>query len=171
MKILSIATAIVRPNFSTNYPSQIVWTVFRVIAGLFMIHNGLDKLGNIEGFAIAYVQYLGLPFPIFLSYCAAFTELIAGPLVALGLFTRPAALGLVFTMSVAMYHHITVGGLSVNAVELPGLYAAAYLFFLANGAGLFSLDSLIYGWLGSKSSDMQEKIESSVAEKEVVLNK
>ncbi len=168
MNLISIATAILRPNFSTNYVSQIAWTIFRVVAGVFMIHNGLDKLGNIEGFAIAYVQYIGLPFPIFFSYCAAFTELLAGPLVALGLFTRPAAFGLLFTMSVAMYHHIKLAGLSVTSIELAGLYAACYLFLVANGPGLFSLDAIIHGWLSSKSSSMPESVGSQA---EVALNK
>ena len=171
MNILSVATAIFRPNFSTNYVSQIAWTVFRIVAGVFMIHNGLDKLGNIEGFAIAYVQYIGLPFPIFFSYCAAFTELIAGPLVALGLFTRPASFLLLFTMSVAMYHHIKLAGLSVTSIELAGLYASCYLFFVVNGPGLFSVDSLVYGWLSSKSNNMQDKVESGATEREVALNK
>jgi len=168
MNLISIATAILRPNFSTNYISQIAWTVFRLVAGLFMIHNGLDKLGNIQGFAIAYVEYIGLPFPIFFSYCAAFTELLAGPLVALGLFTRPAAFGLLFTMSVAMYHHIKLAGLSVTSIELAGLYASCYLFFVVNGPGLFSLDAVIHGWLSYKSSSMQESVGS---EAEVALNK
>ncbi len=168
MNLLSLATAILRPNFSTNYLSQIAWTIFRVVAGVFMIHNGLDKLGNIEGFAIAYVQYIGLPFPIFFSYCAAFTELLAGPLVALGLFTRPAAFGLLFTMSVAMYHHIKLAGLSVTSIELAGLYASCYLFLVANGPGLFSLDAILHGWLTSQSERAPETVESK---SQVALNK
>ncbi|MDJ0728038.1 MAG: DoxX family protein [Prochloraceae cyanobacterium] len=168
MNLISIASAVLRPNFSTNYVSQIAWTIFRVVAGVFMIHNGLDKLGNIEGFAIAYVQYIGLPFPIFFSYCAAFTELLAGPLVALGLFTRPAAFGLLFTMSVAMYHHIKLAGLSVTSIELAGLYASCYLFLAVNGPGLFSIDAIIHGWLSSKSSEMPSEVGSNA---EVALNK
>jgi putative oxidoreductase len=46
---------------------QVGWTVLRVIAGLMMIHNGLDKLADIEGFAVAYVEVIGLPFPIFFA--------------------------------------------------------------------------------------------------------
>jgi uncharacterized membrane protein YphA (DoxX/SURF4 family) len=109
--------------------SQVAWTVLRVVAGLFMIHNGLDKLADIEGFATAYVEVIGLPFPIFFAYVAAYTELIAAPMVALGLLTRGAALGLFATMAVAMFHHIKVAGFSVpysGAVghlrsDLPGL--------------------------------------------------
>lgn len=121
--------------------------MLRVVAGIVMIHNGLDKLSNIESFAQAYVQVIGLPFPIFFSYVAAYTELLGAPLLALGLFTRPAALGLFGTMVVAMYHHVLVAGLSIPYLELSVLYAACFLFYLVNGAGLFSADALIAGWL------------------------
>ncbi|MGB3137877.1 MAG: DoxX family protein [Nodosilinea sp.] len=142
-RLLSLGRLALQPNRSSNPAFQISWTILRVIAGTVMIHNGLDKLANIESFAQAYVAYLGLPFPITLSYMAAFTELIGAPLVALGLFTRPAALGLCFTMLVAMYHHVKVAGLSIPYLELSALYEATFLFFLINGAGRFSVDNLL----------------------------
>ncbi|MGJ3253497.1 MAG: DoxX family protein [Elainellaceae cyanobacterium] len=145
-----------RSNFSPNYPSQIVWTVLRVVVGLVMIHNGLDKLGNIEGFAQAYVSVIGLPFPIFFSYCAAFAELIGAPLLALGLLTRPAAAALLSTMSVAIYHHVLVAGFSIPYLELSSIYAACFLFFLINGPGLFSADALIGSWLSAIASRVRE---------------
>jgi putative oxidoreductase len=147
-RILSLGGLVLQPNRSTNTVFQISWTILRVVVGIVMIHNGLDKLANIESFAQAYVAYLGLPFPITLSYIAAFTELIGAPLVALGLLTRPAALGLFFTMVVAMYHHIKVAGLSIPYLELSALYAATFLFFALNGAGQFSLDALLAKALG-----------------------
>ncbi len=153
----SILNVVFKPNVNTNFASQTAWAIFRAVVGLMMIHNGLDKLGNIESFAEAYVSYIGLPFPIFLSYVAAFTELIGAPLVALGLFTRPAALGLLFTMMVAMYHHILVAGFSVPYLELSAIYAACFLFFLVNGAGLFSTDALILNWLDSKALTQKAK--------------
>ncbi|MEO1634905.1 MAG: DoxX family protein, partial [Cyanobacteria bacterium J06631_9] len=91
----------------------------------------------------AYVSYIGLPFPIFFTYVAAYTELIGAPLIMIGLFTRPAALGLFSTMCVAMYHHIKVAGLSLPYLELSAIYAACFLYFAVNGAGLFSFDALI----------------------------
>lgn len=142
-RILSLGSLALQPNQSTNTAFQISWTILRVVAGVVMIHNGLDKLANIESFANAYVAYLGLPFPITLSYMAAFTELIGAPLVALGLFTRPAAMGLLFTMLVAMYHHVKVAGLSIPYLELSALYAATFLFFVINGGGRFSVDALL----------------------------
>ncbi len=147
-RILSLGSLVLKPNQSTNTAFQISWTILRVVAGIVMVHNGLDKLANIESFAQAYVAYLGLPFPITLSYMAAFTELIGAPLVALGLFTRPAALGLFFTMTVAMYHHVKVAGLSIPYLELSALYAATFFFFVINGGGRFSVDALLAKALG-----------------------
>ena len=153
----SLVTKIFRPNIDLNLWNQTTWAILRVVVGIMMIHNGLDKLSNIESFAQAYVAYIGLPFPIFFSYVAAFTELIAAPLVAIGLLTRPAALGLFATMCVAMYHHISVAGLSVAYLELSAIYAACFLFFLINGAGLFSTDALLTNWLNSSSLSQKAK--------------
>lgn len=157
MSINKLLTTIFKPNYTANFGSQTTWAILRAIIGIMMIHNGLDKLSNIESFAEAYVAYLGLPFPIFLSYVAAYTELIGAPLVAIGLFTRPAALGLFATMCVAMYHHISVAGLSLPYLELSAIYAASFLFFLVNGAGLFSTDALIANKLNSNALSQKAK--------------
>jgi len=162
-RISNLALVTLRPNLVPNYASQTAWTILRVVAGLVMIHNGLDKLSNIESFAQAYVQVIGLPFPIFFSYVAAFTELLGAPLLALGLFTRPAAFGLFSTMVVAMYHHIKVAGFSVPYLELSMIYGACFLFFTVNGAGLFSLDALLSGWLNAITPNNSVADEASTA--------
>ncbi|HEY9764513.1 MAG TPA: DoxX family protein [Trichocoleus sp.] len=148
---------IFKPNVNPDFATQTTWAILRVVVGVMMVHNGLDKLGNIESFAKAYVEFLGLPFPIFLSYVAALTELIGAPLVAFGLLTRPAALGLFSTMCVAMYHHVKVAGLSLPYLELSAIYAACFLFFLVNGAGLFSTDALIANWLDASALSSRAK--------------
>lgn len=146
-----------KPNVNPNFWSQTAWAILRAVIGIMMVHNGLDKLGNIESFAQAYVAYIGLPFPIFFSYVAAYTELIGAPLVALGLFTRPAAFGLFCTMCVAMYHHVKVAGLSLPYLELSAIYAATFLFFTINGAGLFSTDAIIANWLDASALSARAK--------------
>ncbi len=153
----SLITKIFRPNVTANFWQQTSWAILRAIIGIVMIHNGIDKLANIESFAEAYVAYIGLPFPIFFSYVAAFTELIGAPLLILGLFTRPAALGLFATMCVAMYHHILVAGLSIHYLELSAIYAACFLFFTINGACLFSCDALITNALDRSALSIQAK--------------
>ncbi|RMF24626.1 MAG: DoxX family protein [Cyanobacteria bacterium J083] len=153
----SFLTEIFRPNINPNFWNQTTWAILRVVIGIMMIHNGWDKLSNIESFAQAYVAYIGLPFPIFFSYVAALTELIGAPLVAIGFLTRPAALGLFATMCVAMYHHILVAGFNVAYLELSAIYAVCFLFFLVNGAGLFSTDALIVNWLDSNALSAKAK--------------
>ncbi len=153
----ALITNIFKPNVNPNFWSQTTWAVLRAIVGIMMIHNGLDKLGNIESFSETYVEYIGLPFPMFFSYVAAFTELIGAPLLAFGLLTRPAALGLFATMCVAMYHHILVAGFSIPYLELSAIYAACFLFFTINGAGLFSTDALIANWLDNSALSIQAK--------------
>jgi putative oxidoreductase len=117
--------------------------LLRVVLGTAMIHNGLDKLADIPGFAEAYVEAIGLPFPIFFAYVAALTETLASPLLILGLLTRPAALGLFSTMVVANYHHILIGGFSIPSIELSSIYAVCFAFFTVYGGGKYAIDTLI----------------------------
>lgn len=157
MSISSFVTQIFRPNVAPNFWQQTSWAILRAVVGIMIIHNGIDKLSNIESFAQAYVAYIGLPFPIFFSYVAAFTELIGAPLLIIGLLVRPAAFGLFATMCVAMYHHVLVAGLSIPYLELSAIYAACFLFFTVNGAGLFSSDALITNWLDKSALSAQAK--------------
>jgi putative oxidoreductase len=172
MQLTSTAAKLFRPNVSANTLSQSTLAILRVTLGVMMMHNGFDKLADIESFAHAYVEYLGLPFPIFLSYVAAYTELIGAPLVAMGLFTRFASLGLFGTMCVAIYHHISVAGLSLPYLELSAIYAASFLYLLVNGGGLYSFDALIANGLNSASLTLKEKkimrLEKSYEAPEVV---
>lgn len=153
----SLITSVFKPNAKLNWASQTSLAIVRAVVGIMMIHNGLDKLADIESFAEAYVAYLGLPFPIFLSYVAAYTELIGAPLLIIGLFTRPAAFGLFSTMCVAMYHHIKVAGLSLPYLELSAIYASVFLYFSINGAGLFSTDALLANGLDKTAFSNQAK--------------
>jgi putative oxidoreductase len=157
LKGIRLLTAVLKPNPELNAGFQIASTVLRVVVGVVMVHNGWDKLSDIENFAHAYVEYIGLPFPIFFSYVAAFTESIGAPLVAIGLLTRPSALGLLATMGVAMYHHILVAGFNIPYLELSALYAACFLFFAVNGAGSFSVDAWLVKWLKSQISSEESK--------------
>lgn len=152
-----LLAAVLKPNVTPSLLSQASLALFRAVVGIVMIHNGLDKLSNIESFSQAYVQVIGLPFPIFFSYVAAFTELFGAPLLALGLLTRPAALGLFSTMCVAMYHHILVAGFSIPYLELSAIYAVCFLFFAINGGGLFSTDALIVNWLDANALSVQAR--------------
>lgn len=157
MTTTALLTKVFKPSLLSGFWTQTTWAILRTVVGIMMIHNGLDKLGDIQSFSQAYVEVIGLPFPIFFSYLAAFTEVISAPLLAIGLLSRFAAFGLFGTMCVAMYHHILVAGLNLPYLELSAIYAACFLFFTVNGAGLFSTDALIVNWLDANALSSQAK--------------
>ena len=117
--------------------------VLRVFTGALLIHHGYEKLANIENFADAFVRPLHLPFPILLSYVAAFSEVIGSWLLITGLLTRIGAMAIAGTITVAIYHAIVTAGFNIYLLELLGLYLAAAATVLACGPGLFSIDELI----------------------------
>ena len=159
MAITKILTTVFKTEVTSSLINQAAWLAFRAIVGVMIVHNGFDKISDIQGFSTAYVEVIGLPFPIFFSYLAALTELVASPLLVLGLLTRPAALGLLSTMVVAIYHHVLVAGLSIPYLELSAVYASCFLFFTVNGPGRFSIDQLISNTLAERSALEKENKE------------
>ncbi len=115
----------------------------RVITGTLLIHHGYEKLAGIENFADAFVRPLHLPFPITLSYVAAFSEIIGSWLLITGLLTRIGAVAIAGTISVAIYHAVLTAGFNIYLLELLGLYLGAAIAVMSCGPGLFSIDELI----------------------------
>ncbi|MBD2093226.1 DoxX family protein [Microcoleus sp. FACHB-1515] len=143
----TLLSAIVQSTAIESRAFQIIWTVFRVAVGLLMVHNGLSKLADVQGFANGVVSFIGLPYPVFFTYCAAYAEIVGSILLALGLFTRLNALILLFTMLIAIVFHLKKDGWQIAPLEMASLYAMWFGFFLVNGGGLFSLDTAIASWL------------------------
>ncbi len=136
--------------------------ILRVITGTVLIHHGFEKLANIENFADAFVRPLHLPFPIFLSYVAAFSEIGGSWLLILGLATRFGALAIVGTISVAIYHALVTSGFNIFLLELLLLYFASATSIALTGPGDFSIDEVIIRVLRSESDDedIQETIKT-----------
>ena len=132
--------------------------ILRVITGTVLIHHGYEKTANIENFADAFVRPLHLPFPILLSYIAAFSEIGGSWLLIIGLATRFGALAIVGTISVAIYHALITAGFNIFLLELLLLYFASATAISLTGPGNFSLDEVIIRIL--KSED-EEDITSS----------
>ena len=137
--------------------------ILRVITGTVLIHHGFEKLANIENFADAFVRPLHLPFPIFLSYVAAFSEIGGSWLLILGLATRFGALAIVGTISVAIYHALVTSGFNIFLLELLLLYFASATSIALTGPGDFSIDEVIIRVLRSESDDedIQESVKTS----------
>jgi len=74
-------------------------------------------------------------------------QLVGGPLLALGLFTRPVAVPIVLFLIVACYERWRVGGYFWNmlGLEYTLMWTIAALYFLVHGGGMYSLDHVLFG--------------------------
>ena len=130
------------------WATEIALLVLRVSLGLYIaLGHGLGKLPPSEQF-IGMTEGLGFTAaPTFFAWAAALTEFAGGLLLALGLLTRPTALGLVFNMGVAAY----VAHGPDPYVAKPGdpskeaamLYLIPFLAFAVIGAGRTGLDTVL----------------------------
>ena len=138
-----MCSVVIRAILTRPIAGDLGLLLLRVFTGALLIHHGYEKLANIENFADAFVRPLHLPFPILLSYVAAFSEVIGSWLLITGLLTRMGALAVAGTISVAIYHAIVTAGFNIYLLELLGLYFASAVAVLACGPGVFSIDELI----------------------------
>lgn len=149
----SLFTPLLESSFTGNILFQVIWLIVRVMASVLMIHNGLDKLADVSGFADNVVSTIGLPYPVFFTYCAAYVEIVGAIFLALGFLTRFSALSLVGTMLVAIYFHLKVDGLAIGPLETASLYALVYGLFAVNGSGLIAVDSWLNRLLTNSKND------------------
>ena len=113
-------------------------SVLRFVTGLiFMLHGGQKLLGFPPG------KMANVPFDNLGAYAGPI-ELVAGLLVAIGLFTRPAAFIASGTMAVAYwYAHAPQNLYPVNnAGDAAILYCFVFLYLAAAGPGPWSVDTL-----------------------------
>tara|TARA_B100000131_G_scaffold142535_1_gene138705 strand:+ start:5388 stop:5936 length:549 start_codon:yes stop_codon:yes gene_type:complete len=141
------------------------YLLLRVITGTVLIHHGYEKLANIENFADAFVRPLHLPFPIFLSYVAAFSEIGGSWLLIIGLATRFGALAIMGTISVAIYHALVTSGFNIYLLELLLLYFASSSCIALSGPGIFSIDEVIIRILKSEEDPVSEEFRKNKSQK------
>jgi putative oxidoreductase len=113
----------------------LAYNLLRIVAGFVFILHGLQKFGLLGGNAASPTSLLGL---------AALIEVIGGTLIAVGLFTVPAAFIASGEMAYAYFFaHLPRGFWPVqNGGEPAALYCVIFLFIAARGAGAISLDRL-----------------------------
>lgn len=114
-----------------------IYAATRILAGLMFMAHGLQKIFGLFG---------GAPegAPPFIVYGAGGIELVTGALIAIGLFTAPAAFLASGTMAFAFFmgHVAPSGNLLpiVNKGELAVVYCWLFLYMAARGAGIWSVD-------------------------------
>jgi putative oxidoreductase len=123
-------------NSFSRYQSQLLG-ILRIVAGLLFLSHGLVKLIGFPPDAQPGQQEL-----LTLLGVGGVIELIAGALIVIGLFTRPAAFIASGEMAVAYWMVHAPGSLYpvVNGGEAAILYCFTFLYFVAAGPGAFSLD-------------------------------
>ena len=118
-----------------------VFSILRIMAALLFIEHGLAKF---FGFP---VRTMEVP-PLFdLEWFAAVIEFGGGVLLALGLFTRAAALIASGEMAIGYFlFHAPEGFYPyVNHGDLAIMYCFVFLYLVLAGAGPWSLDALFWG--------------------------
>jgi putative oxidoreductase len=147
------------PQLSPLYQAlaPITETLLRVVVGLWMVPHGLRMSFGFfptTGLPQRSVQMLAVdldkwgyrPGWLWAPLISA-TELIAGPMLALGLFTRAACVPLVLFLIITNFERYRVGRYFWNklGLEYTMMWLVATIYFLIHGGGPYSLDRLI-GW-------------------------
>ncbi|KGG16663.1 MULTISPECIES: DoxX family protein [unclassified Prochlorococcus] len=135
-----------------NILGELAIFLLRVVFSLFMIHHGLEKLQDPQGFAEFVVgkYFAFLPGdPIIWTFAAGVTQILCPIGLALGVLSRLCALGLLNTMLFAVYFHLVDTGLEGfpfavveahnYAFELSAIYAGISLYFLFAGPGRLAI--------------------------------
>lgn len=128
--------------------APLAWPIVRIITGLLLMPHGAQKLfgwfggGGLSGTGQFFESSLGMSPGVLWAGLAGTVELFGGLALVLGLLTRPAALGVVILMAVAMSVHIPQGFFwSDGGYEYPLMWGVLGLAILLRGGGAYSLDA------------------------------
>ena len=120
----------------------------RLALGVVMAFHGLDKVGDVEGFA-GFVDSLGVPAPTLMAYVVTYLELLGGIALILGLATRYVsalfAIEMVFTIALVKIDVGLIAAEGGAGAELDLLVLAIALSLLLTGAGSWSVDAAFTG--------------------------
>ncbi len=113
--------------------------ILRLAAGGMMLTHGYPKFLKLISGNFAFGDPIGLG-PEVSLVLTVFAEFVCSILIVLGLFTRLAAIPLIFTMLVAVF--LVHGADPFSKQELGLMYAAMFTCIGLLGPGKFSIDSL-----------------------------
>ena len=151
-------TPLILPQLASLYETlaPISQALLRVVVGLWMVPHGLRMSFGFfptTGLPQRSVRMLAVDLDKwgyrpgwFWAPLISTTQLVGGPLLALGLFTRPVAAVVLVFLLVANVERWRVGKYFWNqlGLEYTLMWTIAAFWFLVHGGGLYSLDH----WLG-----------------------
>lgn len=128
---------------STKYSAGTVSAAMlflRLISGILMMNIGYQKLIHFSEMKGGFMNFMGIGSTASLSF-VIFAEFFCSIFIILGLFTRFAAVPLIFVMCVVIFK--SDNGDVLGDAQLPTMYLAAFLTILLLGPGRVSVDSMI----------------------------
>lgn len=150
------ATPLIIPQIGAVYQlvAPMAEALLRAAVGLALVPHGLRlfygffpgtgvNLGSFAAFS-AMLERAGYRPAKLWAVLVFLTEFVAGPMLAIGLFARPAALAVSILMLLSVVEHVRDGYFwNRQGIEYPSMWAIAALYFLANGGGFLSLDHFL----------------------------
>jgi putative oxidoreductase len=137
--------------------SPFAYALLRIVVGLALVPHGLrNTFGwfpdtgavalNLKDLA-AGLDRSGYRPGRFWALAISITQLVGGPLLAIGLLTRPVAAAVVLFLLVANVERWRVGKYFWNklGLEYTLMWTIAAFYVLVRGGGLYSIDHLL-GW-------------------------
>ena len=153
------SAALVFPQLGPVYQELLPWAeaLLRAVVGLALVPHGLrNTFGLFPSTGVQAHKLSELakqldrdgyrPGKVW-APAISLTQLVAGPMFALGLFTRLVAIPIVIFLLVSNYERWRVGGYFWNktGLEYTLMWTIAALYFLVRGGGAISLDHLLIG--------------------------
>jgi putative oxidoreductase len=139
------------PSFSVVFDklAPLSWPLVRITTGLLLMPHGAQKLfGWFGGYGLVatgqfFETKLGLSPGLAFAGLAGFIEFFAGLALVIGLLARPAALGVLTLMTVALFKvHLPNGFFwTSGGYEYPLMWGLLALAILFRGGGRYSLDA------------------------------
>jgi len=154
-----VATALIVPQLGQLYQALAPWTeaLLRAGVGLALVPHGLrNTFGLFPSTGVRAHNVTELAQQLdrdgyrpgrFWAPAISITQLVGGPMLALGLFTRPVTVPILLFLIVSNFERWRVGGYFWNktGLEYTLMWTLGVLYFLVHGGGTISLDHLLIG--------------------------
>jgi putative oxidoreductase len=158
-RMLDHSTPLFLPQLGPLYQSLLPWAeaLLRAMVGLALVPHGLrNTFGMFPTTGVRSHNLRELAKQLdedgyrpgrFWAPAISVTQLVFGPMLAVGLLTRPVAVPIVIFLVVSNYERWRVGGYFWNktGLEYTLMWTIAAFYFLVRGGGVISLDHLLVG--------------------------
>jgi putative oxidoreductase len=115
--------------------------LMRIVAGVALMTHGWGKIQDPMAM-VGFVENIGFHPGWFWSPALAVTEFFGGLLLALGLFTRGAAVGTTIVLLVTVYFHWILKDEGWGGSEKSIIWLTITFYFAVHGGQVFALDRL-----------------------------